>query len=93
MTRFEPSHRLSHVPPTPVEKLDAVRELGRRAGLEFVYVGNVPGHPAESTYCPQCGRLVVGREGITVTKVDLDGGRCPGCGREINIVGLPEAGG
>jgi len=61
-------------------------EIGREVGLRYVYCGNVPGEAGESTYCYDCGRLLVERWGFTVRKNDLEGGMCPGCGAGIDGV-------
>jgi len=63
VTRFVPHLKLSHLHPTPVTTLERARETGLTAGLKYVYLGNVPGHPAENTYCPGCGNLLVERLG------------------------------
>ncbi len=73
----------SGVPPTPVKTLEMALEIGRQAGLLFVYAGNVPGHNSESTACPSCGRLVVGRQGYRVRGQDLNNGACPSCARPV----------
>jgi pyruvate formate lyase activating enzyme len=83
VTRFVPYGDLGHLPSTPVATLDWARSIGMEEGLKFVYVGNVPGHPAESTYCPDCGRVLVRRTGLRLTKVLLDEGACPGCGYRL----------
>ncbi|MFH1059187.1 MAG: AmmeMemoRadiSam system radical SAM enzyme [Pseudomonadota bacterium] len=70
-------------PPTPVRSLEKAVEIGRQAGLHFVYAGNAPGHNSESTACPSCGRIVVGRRGFLVTGLDLNNGNCPSCNRPI----------
>jgi pyruvate formate lyase activating enzyme len=70
-------------PPTPVKSLEKAVEIGRKAGLRFVYAGNAPGHNSESTACPSCGRIVVGRRGFRVTGLDLNNGACPTCNRPI----------
>jgi len=85
-SRFSPSFKLLRVPPTPVKTLEACRDAGLRAGLEYVYVGNVPGHPAENTYCPNCERIVVGRRGFTITENNLVNGACAHCGHKISGV-------
>lgn len=90
LTKFHPSHKIEHVPPTPASTLEKFQDIGKQAGLQFVYIGNVAGHPAESTYCPECGKVIIGREGIHISKVALDGNKCPDCGHEINIIGSPE---
>ena len=86
LTRFVPHLRLSHLPPTPLETLEKGREIGLAAGLRFVYLGNVPGHPAENTYCPQCGACVVRRFHTEIVAVNIRNGRCAKCGAEIPIV-------
>ncbi len=92
VTRFHPSYMLSDVPPTPIETLEEALEAGRQAGLDFVYIGNVPGHPAESTVCPKCGKTVIQRQGILVEDIKLDGTRCGWCGHDVHVIGAPEAG-
>lgn len=86
VTRFYPHHNLNHLPPTPLDTLEKAHEIGRRAGLRFIYLGNVPGHDSESTLCYQCGKLVVGRFGYATSVVGLDGGRCRFCGADLNFV-------
>ena len=79
-SRFHPQHKLSHLPPTPVEILLQAQDIARRAGLRYAYVGNVPGLPdAETTFCPNCKRAVITRDIYTITGVHLDGGRCRFC--------------
>ena len=90
VTRFHPSHEFSNVPPTPLDVLEKIHKIGKDVGLDFVYIGNVPGHPAESTYCPKCESLVIERKGILLTHIALDGNRCGHCGCELNIIGPPE---
>ena len=54
-TRFHPTYRLTNLPPTPVATLERAWRAATDQGLRFVYLGNVPGHPAENTVCPGCG--------------------------------------
>jgi pyruvate formate lyase activating enzyme len=82
LTRFHPAYRLLNLPPTPVATLERAREAAVREGLRYVYLGNVPGHPAESTRCPACGKVVIRRKGFMVQEVLLSAGRCP-CGERI----------
>lgn len=78
-TRFHPSYRLQNLPPTPVRTLERAREIGLEQGLHFVYVGNVPGHPGNHTYCPSCGKLLIRRIGYKVLATGLKDGHCPAC--------------
>jgi pyruvate formate lyase activating enzyme len=82
-TRFHPQYLIKNLPPTPVATLDRAREIAAAEGLDYVYVGNVPGHPAENTYCPGCGRVVVRRTGYNVRSVGVTDGSCNHCKQEI----------
>jgi pyruvate formate lyase activating enzyme len=82
-SRFWPQYRLASLLPTPVSTLDAARETAMKAGLKYVYVGNVPGHKAESTYCPKCGKAVIKRSGYSVLEYNLDNKNCKFCGYPI----------
>jgi len=86
-TRYYPAYRF-RAPPTPVKTLEWAHGLAKVEGLDFVYIGNVPGHPLEDTYCPDCGELLIKRYGFAVLKYRITpGGRCPKCGREIPVMG------
>ena len=52
-------------------------------GIKFVYIGNVPGTKAETTYCPKCGKIVIGRKGYAITENNLINGTCKFCGEKI----------
>ncbi len=82
-SRFHPMYLVKNLPPTPVSTLEAAREAALSEGLRFVYVGNVPGHSAESTFCPGCGTKVVGRSGYRIEAVRLVKGKCASCGTPI----------
>jgi pyruvate formate lyase activating enzyme len=84
VTRFVPHLRLSHLPYTPISKLERAREIGIRAGLQYVYLGNVPGHPAEHTYCPGCERLLIRRLDFQILEYHLTGNQCEFCGAIIS---------
>ncbi len=86
--RFHPDYKMMDFPPTPVKTLEKHVALGRRAGLNYVYVGNVPGHPDESTYCPGCRKVLVKRFGYEIREYNLDQkNRCRFCGHKTPIVG------
>jgi pyruvate formate lyase activating enzyme len=78
-TRFHPEYLLKNLPPTPVETLERAKKIADAEGLHFVYIGNVPGHPAENTYCPKCHAVLIEREGYTVIQNRLKKGKCPDC--------------
>ncbi len=82
-TRFHPTYRLSNLPPTPVATLERAWNTAREAGLDFVYLGNVPGHPGENTSCPGCGEVLVRRIGFRVLENRLQDGCCPRCRRPV----------
>ncbi len=72
VTRFTPYLELSDVPCTPVATLEKARQIGFDVGLLYVYTGNVPGHPGENTYCPKCGRVVIGRYHFELIAYNLE---------------------
>jgi len=82
-SRFHPQYLLKNLPPTPLETLERAKAISDAEGLHYVYLGNVPGHPAEKTYCPKCRRAVVDREGFTVEGIHLRKGRCQYCQQPI----------
>ena len=93
-TRFHPTYRLTDLPPTPVDSLERAWKVARAEGLHFVYLGNLPGHPGESTRCPGCSALLIRRVGFRVVDNRLVAGRCPECRREIpGVWGQPDLGG
>jgi len=83
ISRFHPTYRLTDRPPTPVQTLRAAREIGRAAGLKYVYTGNVPGDVGENTFCPACGAVLIERWGFQVQKFRLKDARCTECGEAI----------
>lgn len=86
-TRYYPAHQM-HAPPTPISTLEHAYDLARQAGLAYVYLGNVPGHPAENTYCPSCGQLLIERLGYRIRRNLLTPSKqCPSCGRSIPCIG------
>jgi pyruvate formate lyase activating enzyme len=88
ISRFHPTYKLTDRPPTPVETLILASEIGRQAGLRYVYMGNVPGRGGESTYCHQCGALLIERLGFTVYRNALQDDRCPECGTPVYGIGM-----
>jgi pyruvate formate lyase activating enzyme len=86
--RFHPDYKMMNLPPTPVETLEKHHAVAKEVGLNYVYLGNVPGHPLEHTYCSGCGKMVVERFGFDITGWHMDDqNRCKYCGNEIPIVG------
>lgn len=82
-SRFHPMYLIKNLPPTPVSTLEALREVALTEGLHYVYVGNVPGHPGENTYCPNCGKLIIERYGYAIRKKELSRNKCRHCGQVI----------
>ncbi|HEX7475842.1 MAG TPA: AmmeMemoRadiSam system radical SAM enzyme [Dehalococcoidales bacterium] len=85
VTRFYPQYQETDLPATPVKTLERALEIGRQAGLRFIYVGNVPGHDGENTRCYNCRNLIVERQGYTARVIGLEGSKCKFCGAELNF--------
>ena len=82
-SRFQPNYQLTNLPPTPVETLEEARRLALTAGLHYVYLGNVPGHEGNHTYCPACGQMIVRRSGMATQSMHIVEGRCGFCSEAI----------
>jgi pyruvate formate lyase activating enzyme len=83
VTRFYPHHELVSLHPTPIETLERAWAIGKEEGLWYVYLGNVPGHQLENTYCHSCKALIIERYLFDVIKSGITNGRCPECGSVI----------
>jgi pyruvate formate lyase activating enzyme len=86
--RFHPDYKMMEFPSTPISTLEAHHKIAKEEGLEYVYIGNVPGHELEHTYCHSCKKIVVRRYGFDIVEWNLDGkNRCKFCGAGIPIEG------
>jgi len=86
VTRFHPQFNMKDYPATPLSTLERAYDKGKKEGLKFVYIGNVPGHKSESTSCYSCGKTVVDRYGYHTQVKGLKGPKCGFCGTELNFV-------
>ena len=84
LSAFHPDYKMQDHEFTGIDTLKRASEIGKRAGLYYVYMGNVPVHG--DTYCPQCGELLIDRTGYSITVNKLEDGHCPKCKREIEGV-------
>jgi pyruvate formate lyase activating enzyme len=82
-TRFLPNYKLMHLYPTAISTLDSAYDIAKKNGLRYVYVGNVPGHIYNSTYCPFCNRKVVHRTNFDVLEMNVVDGKCKFCNSPI----------
>jgi len=83
-SRFYPQYKMKDYPPTPISTVEKLRKIAIEEGLKYVYVGNVPpGHLGESTYCPNCGKLLIKRAGYQILENNIIKGRCKFCGTKI----------
>ena len=78
-TKFHPNYHLTHLSPTPVSTLELAYEIAKKNGLKYVYIGNVPGHIYNSTYCPSCNRKVIRRTHFDVIEMNVVDGKCKFC--------------
>jgi pyruvate formate lyase activating enzyme len=83
-TQFHPEYLLKNLPITPVPTLERAKAIADAEGLHYVYIGNVPGHPAQNTYCPQCRKMLVERAGFTASQMLIrKDSICPFCRHKI----------
>jgi pyruvate formate lyase activating enzyme len=86
VSRFHGDYRMTDRPATPLSTLQAACRVAAKAGLQYVYSGNVPGQANESTFCPKCGALLIDRVGFSIRANRIADGKCPDCGWEIEGV-------
>ncbi|MFO7736577.1 MAG: AmmeMemoRadiSam system radical SAM enzyme [bacterium] len=84
-SRFSPAHKLMNKPPTPEKTLRKAREIALKAGLKYVYIGNIRTE-AEDTYCPKCGKKIIDRSGYQIKSIKMKNGKCGFCGETIDGV-------
>jgi len=82
-SRFFPRYKMRHLPPTSLKTLDLAREIAMDEGLQYVYIGNILSKEGQSTYCPECKKLLIERTGYTILQNRIEQGRCPDCKKEI----------
>ncbi|MDR1242277.1 MAG: AmmeMemoRadiSam system radical SAM enzyme [Deltaproteobacteria bacterium] len=81
VSRFRPAYLMRNTPATRIASLERALESGKKHGLKYVYVGNLPGHSSENTFCPSCGLTVLERVGFNTRVKGL--GVCPECQTKI----------
>ncbi len=86
VTAFHPCYNMLDVPSTPPETLFRAYKIGKKAGLNYVYVGNILDSDKEYTFCPKCKKAVIERFGLTLSKNSLKDGRCPHCKAKVDGV-------
>ena len=85
-SRFAPKYKLDRLPFTPVSTLTRFRKLAMKEGIHYVYLGNVPGHKGNHTYCHKCGKILIERKGYFINRDNLKDGRCGFCKEVIQGV-------
>jgi len=83
ISRFVPQYKYMDSHPTPMETLDKAYEIGKSAGLRYVYLGNVSGEKTESTFCYHCGRMLIERVGYRILSNSIKDSCCPDCGVKV----------
>lgn len=78
-TRFHPTYRLRHLPPTPPETLLKARQIAIEAGCRYAYTGNIPGLEGQDTFCPNCHKTVIRRYGFQIRENHIVRGNCGFC--------------
>jgi pyruvate formate lyase activating enzyme len=82
-SRFQPMYKLTQLPPTPVSTLENARNIAIEEGLQYVYIGNVPGSKYTNTYCPACKNMIVERKGYVIMKQLIKSGKCNFCNHPV----------
>jgi pyruvate formate lyase activating enzyme len=83
VSRFHPQYKQTDKDWTPAETVFGALEMGKEAGLNYLYAGNLSGGKYEHTYCPECGATLIERSGFSSRPVGLEGSRCANCHRDL----------
>lgn len=89
VTAFYPQYLMKNLSPTPPGTLEKAYDIGKKAGLKFVYTGNIPGLKGDNTLCPKCGEMLISRHSLSCNECNINvindsgKGSCPACGELI----------
>lgn len=85
-SRFSPMYKLTQLPSTPTSTMEKARKIALDAGIKYVYIGNVPGHSAQNTYCAKCKKIIIERRGYRIINNHIKESCCKFCGEKISGV-------
>jgi pyruvate formate lyase activating enzyme len=85
VSRFHPTYKMNNLPPTPVRSVIKARQIGLEVGLRYVYTGNIQGDDGENTYCYNCGKVLIERNGYNIGQVHVKDSKCSFCGADVDI--------
>jgi len=88
VSQFYPTYKLNNRPRTPISTLQRALEIGRAAGLQFIYEGNVPGEGGENSRCPSCSQMLIERYGYKILSNHIISSSCPNCGLQFPGIGI-----
>jgi pyruvate formate lyase activating enzyme len=83
-TQYHPEYLLKNLPVTPLSTLERAKMIADAEGLHYVYIGNIPGHPAQNTYCPNCHKMLVERAGFVADQILIRNNCCSFCQQPIH---------
>lgn len=83
-SRFHPTYKLTQLPPTPVATLTKAYAIAKEAGIDYVYIGNVPGLDQSNTYCPSCGKILIERKGYKIVANNVLNSKCRYCNQSVS---------
>jgi pyruvate formate lyase activating enzyme len=83
ISRFHPDYKMTNKSWTPLDTLHKAYKIGEKAGLKYIYVGNVHGDKYEHTYCPKCKKIVIERWGFSIRENNIQNNKCKFCNERI----------
>ena len=83
ISRFIPQYKYLDSHPTPIATIELAERIGKEAGLHYVYPGNIPGSKSESTFCHNCGKILIDRHGYHIAQNLIENSACPDCNTTI----------
>ena len=83
ISRFYPHYKMQDVAPTDTAVLKKAADIGKKAGIKYIYIGNVPFNDYESTACAECKKMVIQRAGFSVMELNMEKDKCAYCKAKI----------
>ncbi len=82
ISRFYPTYKMDDVQATPLSTIKKARSIGKEAGLNYIYAGNIKDKSLSNTYCANCSKLLVDRD-VYLVESYIEDGVCPECGTDV----------
>jgi pyruvate formate lyase activating enzyme len=82
-SKFFPTYKMQDLNPTSLKDLEKAEKIAKKHGIKHIYIGNVRGNDSENTFCPNCNKTLITRNGFSTNNINIENDKCKFCGEEI----------